>query len=651
MCGIAGSLWIDGGMGEDRAREVARDMAHSLGHRGPDGSGEWVDARAGVALGHRRLSILDLSEAGSQPMHSASGRYVITYNGEIYNHLQLRHDLEQEGLSPNWKGHSDTETLLACVEAWGVDGSLRRMRGMFAFGLWDRTERSLILARDRMGEKPLYYGQVNGAVMFASELKALSRHPSFVGNINKDATALLLRHNYIPAPHTIFSRFWKLPPASWISISHSGLDTSAVQPYWSLSSVAENGSRDPFQGSVDDAAVKLDHLLRGAIREQLISDVPLGAFLSGGVDSSTIVALMQAESNRPIRSFSIGFKESNYNEAEFAKAVAAHLGTNHTEMYCSERDALDLIPRLPVIFDEPFADSSQLPTILLSQLTREHVTVAMSGDGGDELFGGYNRYVLAPRLWRMVGWMPTRVRQLMGSFMGCLPLDRNAKTLAMMGLTPQLAHKALSVADKLRRATTIDDLYVQLVSEWSDPQAIVKGSREPATLLGHRASWPDLTRPEDRMMAMDALTYLPDDILVKVDRSSMSASLETRAPFLNHDVVEFAWQLPLEMKIKGDLTKALLRKVLYRYVPSKLIERPKQGFGIPLDSWLRGKLRDWAENLLSESRLREQGYLDSFAVRKCWLSHTRGERNYGYRLWSVLMFQSWLESQRRDLPA
>jgi asparagine synthase (glutamine-hydrolysing) len=636
---------------EEKAREVAGNMAHRLAHRGPDSSGEWVDARAGLALGHRRLSILDLSDAGAQPMHSATGRYVITYNGEIYNHLELRRKLPDGGRHSHWKGHSDTETLLACVEEWGIEKTLKLIRGMFAFGLWDRHERSLILARDRLGEKPLYYGEMGGAIVFASELKAFWAHPGFTCRIDRGVTSLFLRHNYIPAPYTIISGLRKLPAASWIKIDHLGLEKAAPILYWSVAAAAENGSRAPFRGSLDDATNQFDELLRAAVREQMISDVPLGAFLSGGVDSSTIVALMQAQSNRRIKTFSIGFNDRNYNEAQYAKAVASHLGTDHSEMYFSEEEALNVIPQLADIFDEPFADSSQLPMVLLSQMTRKQVTVAMSGDGGDELFGGYNRYVLGPQLWKKVGWLPTPVRQIIGSLISLLPVDGNTAFLKNAGLTPQLAHKILNVAEKLRRVKNIDDLYIQLVSEWPNAQAMVKESHEPATLLADRARWPSLHTPQERMMALDTLTYLPDDILVKIDRSAMAASLETRAPFLNHDIVEFAWRLPLEMKIQGTVTKNLLRKVLHRYVPTKLIERPKQGFGIPLDSWLRGRLRDWAEDLLSENRLNSQGYFHAKPIRQCWASHVKGERNFGYRLWSVLMFQSWFEKQLQRLPA
>jgi asparagine synthase (glutamine-hydrolysing) len=650
MCGIAGSWWMRGNVNEEEAREVALRMANKLVHRGPDSFGHWADGEAGIAFGHRRLSILDLSQAGAQPMRSASGRFVITYNGEIYNHLELRRRLEGANLAPRWAGHSDTETLLACIEAWGVAKTLSRLTGMFAFGLWDCRDRCLILARDRIGEKPLYYGHLDNAFVFASEIKAFGAHPAFNCSIDRGAVVLLLRHNYIPAPHSIFSRIQKLPPASWLRISDSAAGLPAAKSYWSLTSVAEDGATNLYTGSSREAADELDELLRGTIRRQMISDVPLGAFLSGGVDSSTIVALMQAQSSRPIRTFSIGFKETNYNEAEYAKTVAKYLGTEHTELYFTEEEALTVVPRLADIFDEPFADSSQLPTTLLAQITRKQVTVAMSGDGGDEFFGGYNRYVLGPRQWKRICWLPPRLRQFLGDLVTLLPINRSRIIQRGSNLTPTLATKLLNIADKLRLAKNIDDLYVLLVSEWSNLATVVYRGHALPTLLENRAAWPRLLAPENRMMALDALTYLPDDILVKVDRSAMAASLETRAPFLDHHIVEFAWRLPLEMKIRGSISKTLLRQVLYRYVPPKLIERPKQGFGIPLDSWLRGGLRDWAEDLLSEKRLVSEGFFNPSTIRSTWLAHLRGERNFGYRLWSVLMFQSWLDKHQR-MPA
>ena len=652
MCGIAGIL--ASGPFDDKERVIANlaAMTAQLRHRGPDAGGEWIDPEGAIAFGHRRLSILDLSEAGSQPMVSASGRYVITYNGEIYNHLELRRDLATQGHAPAWRGTSDTETILACIEAWGIERALGAFRGMFAFGLWDKSERSLILARDRMGEKPLYYGKVGNGFVFGSELRALKAHSDFANIINRDAVALLLAHNYIPAPYSIFDGISKLPAGTWLKVD--GWPNGSIQPvkYWSLASVAETGASSLYSGSEQDAAHELEGLFEDVVRSQMISDVPLGAFLSGGIDSSLIVALMQRVSTAPVHTFSIGFEELGFNEAAHAKAVAEHLGTRHTEIVLTQKDALDTVDALDSITDEPFADSSQIPTLLLSKLTREHVTVAMSGDGGDELFGGYNRYVWVPRLWRKVGWMPPALRNVAAEVLERVPasagsrLEPAFRSLSThFGLPITFGSKISRIGSILRDTGSADDVFVNLVSEWPDGVAIVKGSHCGETLLSERARWPRLATITDRMMAVDSLTYLPDDILAKVDRSAMANSLETRAPFLDPRIVEFAWHLPVEMKIGRDGGKKLLRTVLYRHVPREMIERPKQGFAIPLDQWLRGELRDWVEALLSEERLKGQGIFDPEPIRAAWSDHIAQKRNNGLRLWSILMFQSWLEKQ------
>lgn len=647
MCGFAGFLtkWLS----HDDACGIATAMADRIVHRGPDDHGVWIDGANGIALAHRRLAIVDLSAAGHQPMLSASGRYVLAYNGEIYNHLDLRRELESKGAVLGWRGHSDTETVLACIEAWGVEATLKRCVGMFAFALWNRESRSLVLARDRAGEKPLYYGWQGDAFLFGSELKALRAHPAFNASVNQGALALLLRHNYIPAPHSIHEGIFKLSPGTWLEITQGQRD---LQPrhYWSLADVAERGMADPFTGSDAEAVDELARLLGRAVAGQQVADVPLGALLSGGVDSSLTTALMQAQSNRPVRTFTIGFEDKSYDEGGYAHAVAMHLGTEHTELQLSGAEALALVPKLPTMYDEPFADSSQLPTHLVMHLARQHVTVALSGDAGDEFFGGYNRYLAAPAAWKRIGWMPRGMRRLLGDGLLALPsdtLNRIAGPLAKRFGIAQPGDKAHKLGRRLANVRDMDDFFVSLVKEWPDAAGMVVGGYIPPNLLDSRDCWPKLQDPVARMMALDGLTYLPDDILVKVDRASMAVSLETRAPFLDRDVMEFAWRLPMSMKIRDGKGKWILRQLLDRHVPRALIERPKMGFGIPLDQWLRGPLREWASDLLAEDRLRREGFLHPQAITSAWQAHLKGEASFGYRLWSVLMFQAWLEEQRR----
>ncbi|MBN8491257.1 MAG: asparagine synthase (glutamine-hydrolyzing) [Burkholderiales bacterium] len=648
MCGLTGFLQ-SGALGAHAQAQVEA-MAARLHHRGPDDGGAWVDAEAGVALGHRRLAIVDLSPAGHQPMHSASGRWVLAFNGEIYNHLGLRRELEAAGAAPSWRGHSDTETLLAAIEAWGVDTTLRRCAGMFALAAWDRHERALWLGRDRIGEKPLYYGWQGNVFLFGSELKALRVHPAFAAQVDRGALALLLRHNYIPAPHSIYQGIHKLPPGTWLRLGGGVRDVAAVS-YWSLAEVAERGMAEPFAGSEGEAVDALERWLGAAVAGQMVADVPLGALLSGGIDSTLITALMQARSARPVRTFTIGFEEGTYDEATYARAVAAHLGTEHTELRLTGADALALVPRMPSMYDEPSADSSQLPTHLVMQLARQHVAVALSGDAGDEMFGGYNRYFLGPAAWRKICWMPLPLRRMLGAGMTALPpstLDALAGPLGRRIGIAQPGDKLHKLGRRLRSVRDIDDLFVSLVNEWPDAAGMVIGGHVPPNLLDARQDWPRLSDPVARMMALDGLTYLPDDILVKVDRAAMAVSLETRAPFLDRDVVEFAWSLPMSMKLRDGRGKWILRQLLDRHVPRALVDRPKMGFGIPLDDWLRGPLRDWAEALLDEDRLRREGYLDPAPVRAAWQLHLQRKASFGYRLWSVLMFQAWLEQVEGD---
>ena len=646
MCGFTGfitSKWLVS------TESVLARMAETIGHRGPDDLGVWWDALAGLGFAHRRLSIVDLSPAGHQPMFSDSGRYVIAFNGEIYNHMGLRKALEVGG-APGWRGHSDTETLLAGFDAWGIEATVKRCIGMFAFALWDKHTRTLTLGRDRMGEKPLYYGwQGCGnerVFLFGSELKALKAHPAFSAEVDRGALCLLLRHNYIPAPYSIYQGIAKLEPGCLLSVSLAQPDPK-VWKYWDTVQVARAGVASPFAGTANEAVDALEVLAKDAVRQQMVADVPLGAFLSGGIDSSTVVALMQTQSSRPVKTFTIGFNEVGYNEAVHAKSVAQHLGTEHTELYVTAPQAMDVIPRLPGLFCEPFADSSQIPTFLLSQLAKQHVTVSLSGDAGDELFCGYNRYQLTKKLWRKLALVPAPLRALAAK--GVTALSPAAWD-SLADFIPGASRYA-ALGDKLHKgagvlaSATVDELYLGMVSHLRNPADWVIGGQEPPThLTGLRPDLGDLGAVE-RMMALDAISYLPDDILVKVDRTGMGVSLESRVPFLDHRLVEFAWSLPLGYKLCDGQTKWPLRQVLYRHVPRELIDRPKMGFGVPLHDWLRGPLRGWAEELLDEARLAREGYFLPKPIRKIWAEHLSGKRNWMAQLWSVLMFQAWLVEQ------
>lgn len=653
MCGIAGYLGRGVWQGAGQAEAGLTRMAIAISSRGPDDFGFWIDDSVAVGLAHRRLSIIDLSPAGHQPMHSASGRYVIAYNGEVYNHAALRETLDASGRAPNWRGLSDTETMLAGFDAWGIEATLERCVGMFAFAVWDRRDRTLTLARDRLGEKPLYYGwQGEGArdsFIFGSELKALKQHPQFHGVVDRGAICLLMRHNYIPAPYSIYQNILKLPPGCLLTVDvNARADRPQPRQYWSLARVAETGRNALHQGAPDQIVDELEGLLRQVIRGQMVADVPLGAFLSGGVDSSTVVALMQAETSRPVKTFTIGFDERGYDEAVHAREVASHLGTDHTELYVRPEEAMAVIPQLPTIYDEPFSDSSQIPTFLVSRLARQHVAVSLSGDGGDEIFCGYTRYLAASSAWKKLSSLPGPVRSIGAAGIRMICPEHWDRVVRFL---PGLRNRAGGrFGDKIHKAAgvlacpSVDALYMGLVSHWSDPQSLVLGSTEPATqLTGLAPSLAGLTAVE-RMMALDMVSYLPDDILTKVDRAAMSVSLETRVPFLDHRLIEFAWRLPQEVKLRGGEGKWVLRKVLYKYVPRSLIERPKMGFGVPLDKWLRGPLKGWAEDLLSEERLRREGYFNVSSVQQKWREHLSGQRNWAYHLWDVLMFQAWQDS-------
>lgn len=657
MCGLTGFFEYSNARTFE-ITPVLVAMGARISSRGPDSAGVWHDPLTGIGLSHRRLAVMDLSPAGEQPMHSDNGRFVIAFNGEIYNHFNIRTELEHAHLAPVWRGHSDTETLLAAIQAWGAEAALKKMIGMLAFALWDKQELTLTLARDRLGEKPLYYGWQglgeNRTFLFGSELKALKAHPVFAAGIDRGALCLFLRHNYIPAPYSIYQGISKLEPGSLLTVSLAHPEPKICK-YWDAVGVARAGVAKPFPGTPDQAVDALEVLAKDAVRQQMMADVPLGAFLSGGVDSSTVVALMQIQSTRPVKTFTIGFNEEGYNEAIHAKAVAKHLGTDHTELYVTPAQAMDVIPRLPGLYCEPFADSSQIPTFLVSQLARQQVTVSLSGDGGDELFAGYNRYQLTAQLWRKLSWMPASLRD--SAARGIKAVPPSAWTRAAAWLPGAKRHPALAgLGDKLHKAAgvlasrSVDELYLGLVSQMQTPSGWVKGvggalaAEPPTKLTGNRPALDGLNDVE-RMMAMDAVTYLPDDILCKVDRAGMGVSLEGRVPFLDHRVYEFAWSLPIDYKLRDGQTKWPLRQVLYRHVPKELIERPKMGFGIPLHDWLRGPLKGWVEELIDAGRLEKEGYFYSAPVRAMWAEHLSGKRNWAHHLWSVLMFQAWLEQQ------
>jgi asparagine synthase (glutamine-hydrolysing) len=654
MCGFAGFLGAAPLQAKGEQHALVKRMTDTIVYRGPDSAGYWCDSERAIALGHRRLSIIDLSPAGHQPMQSPVGRYVIAFNGEIYNHLLMRKELESGGTAPVWRGHSDTETLLAGFDAWGVQGTIERAVGMFAFAVWDRHTGLLTLGRDRIGEKPLYYGwQGRGAsavFLFGSELKALRAHPAFENIIDRGALCLQMRHSYIPAPYSIYRGIAKLPPGCLLTVS-SRHPEPVLSTYWSGAQQVAAGVAAPFVGTAEQAVDQLEGLLKDAVGAQMAADVPLGAFLSGGVDSSTVVALMQAQSSRPVKTFSIGFYEDGYNEAEYAKAVARHLGTEHTELYVHAEQAQAVIPHLHAMYDEPFSDSSQLPTFLVSQLAKQHVTVSLSGDAGDELFCGYSRYQVTAKLWNTINAAPMPLRKLAARAITGISVDSWNRLARNLAPCLPRSMRFANTGDKLHKgakvitSATLDALYLGLVSHWDDPASLVIGGAEPPGLS--TSATPAFSGLDgiQRMMALDLLTYLPDDILVKVDRAAMNVSLETRVPFLDHRVVEFAWRLPQSVKLRDGVSKWALRQVLYRYVPKALIERPKMGFGVPIGAWLRGPLREWAETLLAEPRLRSEGFFDPAQVRKKWNEHLSGQRNWQYHLWDVLMFQSWLEQQ------
>lgn len=639
MCGIAGYITPVGN--KKPLANAAEKMAAAISHRGPNDSGLWLDLNSGVALSHRRLSILDISKAGHQPMVSKNGRFVISYNGEIYNHKELRDCLR----STDWNGESDTETLLEAISEWGIEKALNKIKGMFSFALWDKLNNSIILARDRFGEKPLYYGWVSGVLVFASELKAICAYPGWQPEINRDSLALYMRYGYVPMPYSIFNDIKKLIPGAYIKFKISESDLKWPKPieYWSLTSHVNKMELNSITDM--DAVDEVEQIIKEAVGHQMLSDVPIGSFLSGGIDSSLIVALMQANSSARVKTFTIGFTEDGFNEAEYAKDIATYLGTEHTELYITGDKVRELIPKIAGVFDEPFGDSSAIPTYLVSYLAKQKVSVALSGDGGDELFGGYNRHIHGERLWLFISKIPKCIRANIAKII--LSVAPNKWDLVNL-LVPS-RFKINKIGIRIHKLATFlcveskEDLYSNFISQQNETDSIVIGAKSILPINDFSGFNSKNITFSEQMMLQDSISYLPDDILVKVDRSAMANSLETRAPFLDHCLQEFIWKMPFNIKIRNNKGKWILRKVLSRYIPERYFDRPKQGFAIPIDEWLRGPLRSWASSLLDEKKLNYEGYIDAKIVMNKWHEHLSGQRNWGYWLWNVLMFQSWLE--------
>ncbi|MBI5814213.1 MAG: asparagine synthase (glutamine-hydrolyzing) [Nitrospinae bacterium] len=667
MCGIAGFIDLSGAATADAMGHTAAGMADSIRHRGPDDSGAWVDDAAGVALSHRRLSILDLSESGHQPMVSASGRSVIVFNGEVYNFAEVRAILEKDTGPVKWRGHSDTEILLEAVERWGVEKTLGLVNGMFAFALWDKVARTLALARDRMGKKPLYYGWNGGVFMFASELKAMRRHPAFAGKVSRGAVSLLLRHNYIPSPHSIYEGIYKIPPACLLTVDmplaaggpfspYADADTAACpKRFWDLRGLMERGSRRPVNVTMDEAVDRLDEILRDATRLRTLADVPVGAFLSGGIDSATVVAIMQAQSQRPVKTFTIGAREKEHDEAHHAKAVAEALGTDHTELYVTPDQVMPVLEEMADICDEPISDAALANTYIVSGLARKEVTVCLTGDGGDEMFSGYPRYNTAN--WYYNQWqpkvdpIPNPARRALAAALKAVSKEAwDSIYSAVKPMIPK-SRRWDSAGDKLHELARIlpyvePERFYGMIYHWGNADQIVIGAENLSTVISDPSQW--LVSPDKvaRMVYLDIASRLPDSILAKVDRVTMRTSLEARSPILDYRVMEFSASLPTELKIEGWTGKVVLRNLLYRYVPKGIVDRPKKGFSMPISQWLRGPLRDWAEDLLSEKRLREEGFFDPAPIRAKLAEHVTGKAQWHYQLWTALMFQAWLNGAK-----
>lgn len=644
MCGIAGFFCPRIKLDNIQADIAA--MTETLTHRGPDDGGAWFDDEAGIALGHRRLSIIDLTVKGHQPMASPSGRYVAVFNGEIYNFKELRRNLVTDS---ELRGNSDTEVMLAAIEEWGLETAVRKFVGMFAIAIWDRKDQRLHLVRDRIGEKPLYYGWSQDVFLFGSELKALCAFRNFSPIISRDVLALYMSLSYVPAPYSIYEGIYKLEPGEIRTIEDNG--ECSTEYYWNAKEMVDCQNRNRFFENDADVICQLDQLLRATVAKQMISDVPLGAFLSGGIDSSTVVALMQSQTIQPVKTFTIGFHETGFNEALRARAIAKHLGTDHTELYVTPQETLEVIPKIPVFYDEPFADPSQIPTYLVARLAKQNVTVSLSGDGGDELFGGYNRYFWGRSIWNKMKRCPAPLRMLFTKFLtSCSPGAWDGMFRIAGPFLPNRLRQPL-YGDKIHKLAEVlkspEMLYQNLTTTWKDPVSLVVGSKLLPTTASEYSIRPGLTDFAETMMFLDLITYLPDDILVKLDRAAMGTSLETRIPFLDHQVVEFAWSLPIHFKIRNGQGKWILRQVLKHYIPTELTDQPKTGFGLPIGAWLRGPLKDWSETLLQPRRMMDEGYLNPGPIRQKWEEHLSGKRNWQYYLWNVLMFQAWLDSMKQ----
>ncbi len=659
MCGITG---IFGNLSKDVLSESVHKMSETLIHRGPNDGGIWVDCEDGIAFGHRRLSILDLSSAGSQPMTSVCGRFVVVFNGEIYNHLHLRRKMESLFGSISWRGHSDTETLVYLFSKWGIEETIKHLVGMFAIAVWDKKTKKISLIRDRVGEKPLYYGWSNQVFFFGSELKSLRAYKGFNNLVDRNALSLYMQYMYVPTPYSIYENIYKLEPGCILQIDKKCiLSPPEIAPsfsfrsygitlkqWYSLSDVAKNGQSDLIQDEIY-ATELLEKTLLNSVSSQLITDVPIGAFLSGGIDSSIIVSLMQKLKSSPVKTFTIGFEDSNFNEAIYAKKVAKHLGTDHYELYVKASDTYSVIPKLPYLYDEPFADSSQIPTFLVSQLAREHVTVCLSGDAGDELFGGYNRYLWGKSVWNKLNLVPLGLRKNLGHIMQKIPTsvwDSAGYFLPNKYSVVSVGDKVHKMAHRLKVVNSLDDMYHSLVNEGFKGEDLIISSNPLDVKVNNPSIVSGISESEHRMMLWDSISYLPDDILTKVDRAAMGSSLETRIPMLDYRVIELAWRLPLSMKIKDAKGKHILRKILYKYVPNELIDRPKAGFAIPVGQWLRGPLREWAEDLIDDHKIDSEGYFNHKLVRNMWNEHISGKCDWTSRIWAILMFQAWLESQK-----
>lgn len=644
MCGITGFLNIRNDLDRREIQAIATSMHKSLAHRGPDDADVWQDPDVPLVLAHRRLSIIDLSAEGRQPMMSASGRYVTVYNGEIYNYLDIRADLEQ--LGHTFRGRSDTEVMLTAFDQWGINQALQKLNGMFAIVLWDRQERQIHFIRDRFGKKPLYVGWAGGNLVFSSELKAFHKHPAFESEISQQGLSNYMHYAYLCAPYSIFKNVWQVLPAGRLVVNASaikpGTDLSEhMEAYWFMPDVVNQARAHPIHETEGDVIDDFENRLKLAVKQRMISDVPLGAFLSGGIDSSTIVALMQQVASNPVKTFSIGFEEQAYNEAEHAKKIAEYLGTEHKEFYVTGKEAMDVIPTLPDMYDEPFADSSQIPTHLVSKHARDHVTVVLTGDGGDEILGGYERHFMIPAAWKKVGWMPHPFRALGAAILTIIP--EQVFDVARPG-HPQFGRRIHKLAGLVRQHGTMD-VYNYLMSSWIKPEAVVLNADDPLIPLTDPL-WqvPGLNMGEG-MMYGDTLSYRPNDLMVKVDRAGMAVSLEARAPLMDYKLFEYCWALPHHMKVRGMSGKWLLKQVLKRHVPESLYDRPKMGFGVPINQWLRGPLNEWAAELLNPQKIKEQGLLNAQVIDKIWQEHNKGLNinSSGSHLWTVLMFQAWHE--------